>query len=207
LAESSVKKEFDMKSYKSTVIAFLACVSVAALAVAADSGPSNMAQNGSFETPAAGAPDTLPELWDIFSSHQPKIALAKDVARDGDQAVKLSAQGQRNGNVGVFQVITVEPGRDYMFQADVMNDATEALKGSCYGELSIEWQDADGTEVARSRSKSWGPTLSKTQWETKSVDGTAPANATQARVVVTLFDGPNAAKGSMWIDDLKVVAK
>ena len=196
-----------MKAEKVTVMALVACMGVAAIAVAADNGASNLAQNSSFETPAAGAPDALPDLWDIFSSHQPKIALARDIARDGEQAIKLSAQGQRNGNVGVFQVITIEPGQSYNFQADVMNDATETLKGSCYGELSIEWQDAEGTEVARVRSKSWGPMLSKTQWETKSVDGKAPENATQARVVVTLFDGPNASKGAMWVDDVKVSAK
>jgi hypothetical protein len=178
-------------------------------AVAADEENSNLAKNASFEAPSAqdtAVPsyENLPEGWDVFSSSKLAILMGRQFARQGDQAVKLATQGARNGNGGIFQVVEVKPGSEYTFEADVMNDEVETLKGSCYGELSIEWQDANGNELERVRSKPWGPSLTKAQWQTMKVKGKAPSNAAIARVVVTLYDGPNASKGSMWIDDVKV---
>lgn len=202
-----------MKDVRCVWMALAVAVGVTALAVAADSGEANLAANASFETPMAKATtnsndfENLPENWEVFSSHQLAGALGRDVARSGEQSVRIHAQGKRGGNGGIYQQIDVEGDREYTFTADLLNDNMDPIKGSAYGELSIEWQDADGMELDRVRSKPWGPALSSTQWEKFEVKARAPSNAKAARVVVTLFDGPNASKGGFWMDNISVEAQ
>jgi hypothetical protein len=204
-------KERDMKAIRWAVCVAAACTAVAVVAEE-EAGNGNLIQNASFETPAAAEQavpnyETLPDGWDVFSSSKLTLIIGRSLAHQGDQAIKLATQGQRNGNGGFFQIVNVTPGSDYTFEADVMNDPTETLKGSCYGELSIEWQDDSGAELERVRSKPWGPSLSKAQWQTMKVGGKAPARAASARIVVTLYDGPNASKGAMWVDDAKLKSR
>ncbi len=196
----------DMKRMTFAVTgALLAGMAVASLAQTEEE-ITNLLRNGGFELLAEGT-QGFPDTWGTFTSHKDNIALIKGSSREGIQALVLSAQGESKANVGVFQRVPVQAGKQYTFAAHLMNDPTNSLKGSAYGELSIEWKDGDDNEIARVRSKSWGPGLSKKSWERNIVTETAPKGADSCNVVITLFDGPSGgSKGSFLIDDVSVTS-
>lgn len=178
-----------------------------ATAGAAGNDEVNVVRNGGFELVAEGG-QGYPDTWGTFTSHKDNIALVKGTSREGIQALILSAQGEAKANIGVFQRVPVEPGKKYKFAAYLMNDPTNSLKGSAYGEMSIEWKDADDNEISRVRSKSWGPGLSKKNWERNMIDEKAPAGADACNVVITLFDGPSGgSKGAFLVDDVSITSE
>jgi hypothetical protein len=190
-----------MKALGWTAAALAVGLGFSTIAEEADDG--NILRNGGFELTAEGT-QGYPDTWGTFTSHKDNIALMQGSSREGIQALLLSAQGEGKANVGVFQRVPVAAGKKYTFAAFLMNDPTNSLKGSAYGELSIEWKDAEDGEIARVRSKSFGPGLSKKNWERNMVEGKAPAGANFCNVVITLYDGPSASKGSVLVDNASV---
>jgi len=189
------------------VAAMAAVASLGARAETAETEEVNVVRNGGFELVAEGE-QGYPDTWGTFTSHKDNIALVKGTSREGIQALILSAQGEAKANIGVFQRVPVEPGKKYKFAAYLMNDPTNALKGSAYGEMSIEWKDADDNEIGRVRSKSWGPGLSKKSWERNMMSEKAPSGADACNVVITLFDGPSAgSKGAFLVDDVSITTE
>jgi hypothetical protein len=205
-APTGEKGRFGMKSMTVAITgALLVGMGVASMAQTEEQ-ESNLLRNGGFELLAEGT-QGFPDTWGTFTSHKDSIALVKGSSREGIQALILGAQGESKANVGVFQRLPVQAGKQYTFAAHLMNDPTNSLKGSAYGEMSIEWKDADDNEIARVRSKSWGPGLSKTSWERNAVTEKAPSGADSCNVVITLFDGPSASsKGGFLIDDVSVTS-
>ncbi len=195
-----------MKSCMTALVVVLA-VGWAVVADAQKEDAVNLLQNGSFETLAEGR-DDLPQGWDVFTSQQANVDVVKR-EQEAEQAVMLKAQQAANANVGIFQNVPVQGGAKYTLSSFVINDATNALKGSGYGEMSLEWKDEEGKEIGRDRSKAWGPGLSKKQWTLQEMSAKAPSKAVSCNVAITLFDGPESAgsKGAFLIDNVILTVK
>ena len=163
--------------------------------------------NGGFERPAGPVGD-LPVDWEPFASDDRKLGIDTNLQRSGNQALKMSAQGREGAHLGVYQNLSVEPKKRYIFQAHVINSKDEPLNGNVYGMLGIEFRDQSGNEIAREISPQWNRYLSKMKWERFEVEAKAPRNASVAHFVIYLLDGDDgSSKGSILIDDVEITRK
>ncbi len=109
-----------------------------ALAVSSPAGEKeNLAPNPSFETPS-DQKSPMPVGWSPFTSKLNLVVYTRELARTGDHAVKLTAQGSGPAWSGLKTELPVKGGGRYTFQAYVRNNKEDPLKGPSRGVLVIE---------------------------------------------------------------------
>ena len=98
-------------------------------------------------------------------------------------------------------------GKGYTFSLYVISDPANPVSGSSFGQISIEWRDATGKEIARNFGPTWNFELSSTQWERFTVNADAPAGAVEGSAVITFFAKDCKGAGSFFVDDTDLSCK
>jgi hypothetical protein len=178
--------------------------------VLSKAGPPELLSNPGFEAPVLPAEGWAligQAGWQTFTSGAAELmTVSAGAAHSGNQAVRFVSHGIPNFYQGLYQAVPVKPGETYHFSVYVKNDSTHPLKGSVIGQLSLEWHDANGTEVGRLWSPPWGASLSATEWTRFEVTGAAPPNSAKAHcVIVEKGQGQPVANGVFLVDDASVV--
>jgi len=178
------------------------CMLAGALPAGAGGKASNLLANADFEL----RDGIRPVQWNYFASGGADPAgLLDRSARTGCQALILSAQGKSKAFRGVVQQVDIVPGQKYSMSAYVHACATNPLDGTAYGQLVIEWQDAQGVEISRVWGKAWGRSSSRIRWQKVEIeDAEAPAGAAKAAFGIHLYDGPGKGRGAVVVDDVAV---
>ncbi|HEY8241287.1 MAG TPA: hypothetical protein VIH35_07570 [Kiritimatiellia bacterium] len=196
-----------MKAKHMTVVAGMAAV----VGLAAGDGAfaldlsSNLVVNAGFE--AIGPSTNRAARWEPFTSGGLAPALKTGAAKSGTNSLQLIAQGKPRSFQGVTQILDVQPGERYDMSAFVHKVSENPLKGGAYGQLVIEWLDAEGKEIERVWGPAWGKNLSRVRWEKVSIErAQAPPLAVRAVFGVHLYDGKGAASGSVLVDDIAVTS-
>ena len=164
----------------------------------------NLAVNPGFEDPAGEG--LQPAAWNIFSTKKVDILTTQSTKKSGNQAVRMTAQDMPKAFQGMTQTIPVAAGEKYTFSADLINDKLSPLAGSVSGTLVIEWKNGEGKEINRAISPPWTRSLSRIRWGTVTIKKVeAPSDAVQAIFGIHLSEGEEGGKGSVVIDDVKIV--
>jgi len=164
--------------------------------------------NGGFEAPgpdARSGGSALPDRWQLFTSDRDAvyITVTDDRAATGRQACRLTASGKAHGFSGLLQRVAVVGGTSYTLATQVMDDPRRGMSGSQRGQLSVEWLRGD-EEVARDYSRDWRVGLSDRRWTDIRLTADAPADATHARLVITLYEGQRPSRGGFLIDTVQL---
>jgi len=143
-------------------------------------------KNGNFEK---RKDSSLPQDWMLFSDNKNLSfgGMGKDDASKGNSCVVFSNSKKKTSFQGLFQTLKVKSGEQIEFNIYVKNNPENPLVGGSHGQLSIEWYDAQGKEISRSWSQSWGSNLSKDKWVEYSLTDLAPSKAVKANLAITLF--------------------
>jgi hypothetical protein len=185
-------------------ICVLLCVALVTFASAEEK--ENLAPNPSFETPSDEEPP-LPEGWMLFTSKLKRVVYTKELARTGDHAVKITAQGSGPAWSGIKTEVPVEGGSRYTFQAYVRNSKEDPLKKPARGALVIEWLNKDHKEISRAMSTDWDQALSRMRWTRVLINKEqAPAHATSAIFGIHLLEDASG-QGTYYVDDISLTVK
>jgi len=160
--------------------------------------------NPGFEKPkiVGESMGTEPEGWFYFTSGgQTKVGLTTAKHRNGSQAVVIEALDAADSYQGLAQKFPAEPGMRYEFTVYVINDPVKPIVGDAYGQVSIEWQDANGAEITRNWGPTWDFQLSPLKWQEVTVGAEAPEGAAVGVAVVTFFSKDAAGQGRFYLDD------
>ncbi|HBA85042.1 MAG TPA: hypothetical protein DCZ95_13195 [Verrucomicrobia bacterium] len=164
-------------------------------------------QNTGFESPDLTAGDGKavdPDHWFYFSSVEgPRSGVAIEKKRHGSQSLRFKASMETNSYRGYAQWFRAKPGIRYSFSVYVINGSTDPMPASAYGQISLEFQTAEGTEVQRVHGPVWSSTLPMNKWETFIVEGTAPEQAATGTAVITLFSKDSTGFGTFFVDDIE----
>lgn len=182
------------------MLLLLAALGLFCGAKVATGAAANLAENGGFEKPDSAA-DTPPEKWACFGEAEMAVGVTKQVARSGEQSLRMTAHQAARHHKGLLQEIRVTPGKTYSFTAYVVNGRRDPLKGTYEGLLGIEWVNDGGKEIDRVESRRWNRDLSRMRWTRFFVSGEAPEGAVSAKFVIHGVEGDTASYGCCFIDD------
>ena len=172
---------------------------------APDPGDEPLLNNGSFETPslAEEAHDgSRPRHWTVFGSIEGdvRVQVADTRAHHGTQSCRVSSPVRAAAYQGLFQALPVAHRDRVVFRVHVLNDPSDPMRGSMYGQVAIEWKDTSGQEIDRIHGPIWKTGLSTTKWHKVQVAATAPNDAATAHLVITQFDGDAPGGGAFLVD-------
>lgn len=165
-------------------------------------------QNTGFEKPDVimnAKEGAEPENWFYFCSVEGTsagVTIYKKKA--GAQSLCLNAPPATEAYRGFAQRFKAMPGFQYTFSIHAMNNATNPIVDTSYGQISLEWQNAMGAEISRSYGPIWSANLSPTRWEKISMDDVAPETAAIGVVVITYFSKEANGVGSFYVDDVEL---
>ncbi len=193
-------------AFRSILAGTLFVAAISAIATAAQTA-GNLLSNAGFETPQADAANAAakPDNWDVFcrEPNGAKISLSTGAAKTGKQSLRFTCTGVAESYEGIAQVVNVSEGKRFELSVFVGNDNAQRLKGTTRGQISIEWKDSTGNEIARSWGPDWGA-LAGDSWTQFKMTGEAPAKAVQAVAVITVHEGKEPGGGSFYADDMSL---
>jgi hypothetical protein len=182
---------------------------VSATVMAQDQAPQATLQNGGFESPDIGKgaePLATPDNWFHFSSTPERKAGVSDARkRSGSQSLCFKAQTPQDSFQGLAYKFSAVSGKPYSFTVYIMSDPADPLVGAAFGQVSFEWRDATGKEIARTYGPTWNFELSSAKWEKITVDADAPDGATEGSAVVAYFAKDCKGMGSFFVDDAELI--
>jgi hypothetical protein len=188
------------------IVFFLICL-VTGYSTHAASGTQapNLLNNPGFEQEDV-PPGQAPDDWLFLGENDSAVngGLLNSGARTGRVAVFLGQPESDDVTWEVFVIsMPVTAGAHYQFSAWVKPDDAEPLKYDVMGSISIEWKDANGTELGRVTGSRWNPkTVDPSQgWTQVSASGDAPANAASASFVITYHAGIVVGSGGKFLID------
>lgn len=188
-------------------VVFVCAVLVAFLTTAATSLAQKLL-NPSFEYPLVSAGGGVPDDWFSFSStNAPRIGVTIEYRKAGVQSCRFQAQPETNAYQGIAQRFEAQPGKTYSFTAYVRGESKSPLIGGAYGQVSLEWQDANGVEIRREHGPIWGSDLAPDYWSKFTVDSIAPEGAVYGVAVVTFFSNQSGGNGIFYVDDVELKMK
>lgn len=176
---------------------------IAGSAIAQAGVSTNLLTNPSFEESDLGVPG-LPAGWECVSTTT-KLGMSITAAahQSGLQGLRLTSPGVPRACQMLTQRLEVVGGGKYTFNAGVINDASDPLKGTTYLQLCIEWLNEEGRELSRNFTHPQGQTFSKNRWALVALGKVkAPSKAVRAVVGIHMFEGERGGKGSLLIDDV-----
>jgi hypothetical protein len=162
-------------------------------------------QNKSFEHPslADGSQAAEPDNWFYFSSvDTPQPNLSSTKKKLGSQSLCLKAPGATNAYRGFAQRFIAQPGKKYLFSVHVMNDSVDPIVGNSYGQISLEFKNAAGTELQRYHGPVWSASLPSDKWEEFTVEGISPDQAAMGIAVITFYSIDSNGFGTFFVDDV-----
>lgn len=161
--------------------------------------------NASFERPSAVTGEVGPADWFLFASTStPRITVTLQYRKQGVQSCKFVAQPELEAFQGIAQRFTPVVGKTYSFTAYVRADDKSPIAGDAYGQVSLEWQDANGVEISRVYGATWGKDLASSHWSKFTVEAVAPEGAHYGVAVVTFFSKNSAGLGAFYVDDVEL---
>jgi hypothetical protein len=164
--------------------------------------------NTSFEMPSAAAGDVAPADWFLFAStNAPHISVTVSNPKHGLQCCKFQAQTETDAYQGIAQRFSPVQGKSFTFTAYVRADTVSPITGDAFGQISLEWQDANSVEISRVYGPTWGKDLSATQWNKFTVEAVAPENAYFGVAVITFFSKNSAGTGVFYVDEVELKYK
>lgn len=162
-------------------------------------------KNTSFETPAVADGYDLhsrPEGWSCFASKPGEvIGVTTQAWRNGSQSLIFRAVADNQAFEGAGQEFAVVPGYRYGFTTYVMGDPANRLFGNAYGQIHLEWRNAENNEIGRTYGPTWTAGLSSKRWERYYVEGEAPAKAVKGIAVITFYTKDFGGRGAFFVDD------
>lgn len=193
---------------RGVLIGVIAAIALAAGAWAQDEGLGTALRNTGFEKPdiaAGGTEGSKAEGWFHFSSSQEeKCGVTDTRKKGGTQSLMFQAQSGTNAFQGVAQKVSTQPGQHWIFTVYVLNDPENPLTDGAFGQVNLEWQSDDGTEINRTFGPTWTAELPPRQWQKYMVEGDAPEGATIVVAVVTFFSQTSEGKGTFYLDDCEL---
>lgn len=176
--------------------------------------PTNLAltlYNTSFERPSIimGAMQGVePKSWFYFSSNLERRGGISDLQRrTGMQSIVFKAQVGTTNYQGIAQRFRAMPGYRYTFAATALIDPQDPLVGDSYGQISLEFQDESGEEIARLYGSSINKDTPPGRWTRILVELDAPTNARLGVAVVTAFSRDERAIGTFYVDDCVLASR
>lgn len=164
--------------------------------------------NPSFEYPLASKGGGIPQDWFAFSStNPPRISVNMQYRKAGIQSCRFEAQPETNAYQGIAQRFLAQAGVTYTFSVYVRRDPNTPILGGAYGQVSLEWQDANGVEIRREHGPVWGTDLTSDYWTEFTVESVVPEGAYFGVAVVTFFSNMSEGKGVFYVDDAELKTK
>jgi len=163
--------------------------------------------NLNFESPSIVSGEDVgeglhPTGWFVFSS-VPEVNIQVTDARkkQGMQSCIMKTQKEEGAYEGIAQRFSATPGHHYTFVIYAMNNHQDAMAGDAYGQISLEWQDAEGKEISREYGPSWSHNLPFNRWQKFMITATAPENTAIGVAVITLQSKNSNGNGAFFVDD------
>jgi hypothetical protein len=172
-------------------------------------------ENKGFEDPSilggAGI-GADPTGWFYFASSADGDSGVTDARKkEGMQSCFFKAQKTADGFQGIGQRFAAAAGTTYTLSVSILIDPANLLVGESFGQISIEWQDANGVEITRTIGPTWNSAAATGDWKKFTVEGEAPANTAAGVGVITFFSKQANGVGTFYVDDCefgsRVVAK
>jgi hypothetical protein len=175
------------------------------LAIAGSAQAQNLLQNPSFETLGSGAANSQWANWTDFGNTFQQT----ETVHTGALAAK--SFGQFNGvpynASGLFQEVATTPGQQLDAQIWVLNRGDDAIGGTNFAVMNIEWYNSTHTMLSYDSFPVADATTPVDTWTLRDHVFTAPATAVTARYVVLYLQPANDVGSIQWDDaSLKVVA-
>ena len=160
--------------------------------------------NSGFESPEVTENDNCfpPENWTCFSSKPgDKVSCSAKAKRTGLQSLVFKAPSLANAFEGASQEFAVTPTYHYGFTAYVTGDESDRLGAGSFGQVHIEWRNANFKEITMTYGPIWDLNLSPKRWERFFVEGDAPDGAASGLVVIMFYSKNNPGNGTFYVDD------
>jgi len=169
-------------------------------------------QNTGFEAPsivAGGNTGAKPENWFYFSStaEDNKCGVTAARKRSGLQSCYLKCLSPTNSYHGLAQKFAAFPGRHYTFLTYALNNPEDPMAGDAYGQVSVEWHNAQGVEISRVHGPVWNFQLPSSKWEKFLVEADAPTDTVAGVAVITFFSQNAGGVGSFYVDDSEITSR
>jgi len=162
----------------------------------------NLLENPSFEEPTYSGKD--PSGWWSWNSNYNGIT--SKTARTGKQAIYFTKppdnKAQHQGIVFTYK--GVKQSKEYTFSCYVKNSEKDPIKGSAYGQISIEWRKG-GKEISRTWGPTWDANLSTENWKLVSMSAVAPQGVDECFFVINFFT--EGGSGAYFADDVLAVER
>lgn len=166
-----------------------------------------MIVDGGFEDDVVGMAGPAGERWGRFASVEPMgLRIVSDPLHPSNQVLRIEAREEPGAYQGVFQEVTVIPGKSYLVSVRALEDEAARPGPGSTSLLSVEWRDADGQEVGREDGPVWSG-LGTKKWQPVEWEVEAPDGAARAHFVLLQRNPENAsgaAGGAVLVDDFSV---
>jgi len=177
------------------VVGVLGSLGVASIASA------NVLTNPGFESPSAAAGDVYASAnWNAFND----AYTTKNITpNSGTQALKVFGPFSTGGGAGVVQGgFAASPGQTWAASAFLRNDSTDAMVGSNFAVVKVEFVNASNVVITGFESPHFIATNPQNIWTPEVATGIAPAGTTTAQIVLVnvQLNSPVTA-GSVFYDD------
>jgi hypothetical protein len=157
--------------------------------------------NPGFELPNASGGDVYASAnWSAFND---AYTTANVSPNSGTQALKIFGPFFQFGGAGVVQGgFAAAPGQTWQASAFLRNDSADAIQGSNFAVVKIEFLNAGNAVVGAFESPHFTAANPQNVWTPEAVLGTAPANTVSAQIVLVHVQLNNPVTGgSVFFDD------
>lgn len=159
----------------------------------------DLVSNGGFEIGDGGSPAD-PAAW---TEYGPDLTGERSASyrRSGAYSAKRWTGGDGQ-EYGYFQSFTVSPGQEFEATGYLFSPSSDALSGSSYSSLKLEFYS--GQNLKLSTSESARLTRATSGFQRYSIAAVAPASAATGRVVFAVGAGASPHGGAAYCDDVTV---
>jgi len=159
-----------MKAKRLTILAISV---IMFLGISATLIAQNMVTNPGFENWTGGLPDD----W-ALSGSDIVVEQEATLIHGGNYSAKITWTTTDTRHLE--QVVPVTPNTDYTFSAWIYDNDTDGRS-----RLTLRWEEEGGASISNDYS---GYTTDNTEWQHLTASGTAPSNAAQARLRISVYD-------------------
>jgi len=148
----------------------------------------NMVTNPGFENWTGGVPDG----WSLSGSD---IVVEQEATliHGGNYSAKITWTTTSTRHLE--QVVPINPDTDYTFSAWIYDNDSDGRS-----RLTLRWEEEGGTYISNDYSDY---TTDNTEWQNLTVSGTAPSNAGQAKLRISVYDTNWDGDATIYADDVE----
>lgn len=148
----------------------------------------NMVTNPGFENWTGGLPDD----WSL-SGGDIIVEQEATIIHGGNYSAKITWTTTSTRHLE--QVVPITPDTDYTFSAWIYDNDPDGKS-----RLTLRWEEEDGTYISNDYSDY---TTDNTEWQNLTVSGTAPTNAGQAKLRISVYDTNWDGDATIYADDVE----